>query len=338
MRRSNVISLFIMFAAVSVFIVVMAFLGKNPKQTIATPTATNPVVVLPTATPEAPETTQDVEPTDASETALPTEAPTEEPTITPVVRPVINPSDFSDYSTKAVSWGISGRIETGEDGKDEMIYTIDDSALKAVDGAAYIYRVTEDQEKTIYLTFNLGYEDAGKSTMKILEKLKNTNVKAMFFLAKNYFTENEDIVRAIIEQGHTVGTRGDIFARGDDGTGMAYLSTSEFSDTMWSIEELYQGIAGENTRMIFYRPDKFSKRDLALAEAMGYTVVFRSFDYYDWDDKVDVNKALRTLKDNTAAGAIYQLSSSKVNAQILEDYIIWAKDQGYSFGVLTAEN
>ena len=335
MRRSNVISLFIMFAAVSVFIIVMAFVGKNPKQTIASPTATNPVAVLPTATPDetkAPDVTASAVP----ETPVPTEEPTEEPTQAPVVRPVINPSDFSNMSTKAVSWGISGSVVTKEDGTEEMVYTIEDAAQKAADGASYIYRMADDTEKNIYLTFNLGYEDAAKSTLKILDRLKAAGVKATFFIAKNYFTENEDIVRTIIEQGHTVGSRGDIFARGEDGTGMAYLATSEFSDTMWSIEELYQGIAGENTRMTLYRPDKFSVRDLALAEAMGYTVVFRSFDYYDWDDKVDVNKALRTLKDNTAAGSVYQLSSSKVNAEILEDYIIWAKDRGFGFGVLSA--
>ena len=335
MRRNNVISLFIMFAAVSVFIVVMAFLGRNPKQTIASPTATKPVVILPTATPEEPDVTE--APTEVPGTEVPTEEPTEEPTATPVVRPVLNPSDFSNYSTKAASWGISGSIETNEAGEEVMVYTIESAAEKAADGASYIYRMADDAGKTIYLTFNLGYEDAGKSTLKILEKLKNTNVKATFFLAKNYFTENEDIVRAIIEQGHTVGSRGDIFAQGDDGKGMAYLSTSDFSDTMWSIEKLYQNIAGENTRMVFYRPDKFSARDMALAEAMGYTVVFRSFDYYDWDDKVDVNKALKTLKTNTAPGAIYQLSSSKVNAEILEDYILWAKDNGFSFGLLSPQ-
>ena len=337
MRRSNVIALFIMFAAVSVFIVVMAFLGKNPKQTIASPTATDPVVILPTATPEAPDST--AAPSDIpSGTQVPTEDPTEEPTAVPVVRPVIDPSDFSDLSTKTASWGISGTVETDESGAEVMTYTIEKDAKTAADGSSYIYRMEADTEKKLYLTFNLGYEDAGKTTLKILDKLKSANVKAVFFASKNYLEENEDIVRSIIEQGHVVGTRGDIFAKGEKGNGMAYLSTAEFSDVMWSMEELYQGIAGENTRMLLYRPNVFSVRDMALAEAMGYSVVFWSFDYYDWDDKVDVNKALRTLKDNVAPGAIYQLSSSKVNLSIIEDFIIWARDNGYSFGLVAPEN
>lgn len=329
MRRSHVFALFTVFAAISVFIVVMAFVGKNPKQTIASPTATNPVAVLPTAT-LPPETT-------GAPTALPTEAPTAEPTEepgpTPVARPVINPSDFSNYSTKVTSWGISGTYETDGD-MESMKYTIDTSALAQAEGADYIYRVADGPEKTVYLTFILGYEESSKPTLKILDKLGEAGVKATFFISKNYFEDNEDIVRAIYEQGHTIGTRGDLFIKGDGGNGMAYIGTAEFSDVMWSIEQLYQEIAGENSRMVLYRPSQFSKRDLALSEALGYTAVFYSFDYYDWDDSVDTNKALQKLKNNTASGAIYQLSSSKVNAAIIDDYIVWAKDQGYGFAAL----
>jgi len=138
----------------------------------------------------------------------------------------------------------------------------------------------------------------------------------------------------MIEGGHLVGSRGDIFAKGGGGTGMTYLGTSDFSDTLWKMEEAYQQLAGENTRMLYYRPDKVSPRDMAVAEAMGYTVTFRSFNYYDWDDSVDRNQALKKLLDNTCSGAIYQLTSSKVNSEILEDYIVTAKDRGYSFARL----
>ena len=49
-------------------------------------------------------------------------------------------------------------------------------------------------------------------------------------------------------------------------------------------------------------------------------------------------RIFRTLKDNVAPGAIYQLSSSKVNLSIIEDFIIWARDNGYSFGLVAPEN
>ena len=333
MKRSNVISLFIMFAAVSVFIIVMAFLGKSPKKSIAAPTATNQVVVLPT-----PVATDEPEATEAptgEPVVTPTAAPTEEPTPDVVVRPVINASDFSDLSTKSVSWGITGNWSDDKD-RESVKYDIDSAAQKAAEGTDYIYRAVDGPEKTIYLTFNLGYEDTAGSTAKILDILKSNNVKATFFVSKNYIEENESIVRRIIEEGHTVGSRGDINAKSGSNRGMVYLGTKEFADTMWSVEELYQAIAGDNTRTCFYRPESYSARDMALAEAMGYTVVFRTFDYRDWDDYYSTSKALQKLKDNTASGAIYQLSSSKYNVAVLENYILWAKDQGYGFAAIDA--
>ncbi|MBO7407096.1 MAG: polysaccharide deacetylase family protein [Clostridia bacterium] len=336
MRRSHVISLFVMFAAVSVFVVIMAFVGKNPKQKIAAPTATNQVIIEPTLAP-----TQETTGTPAATetvTPAPTEEPTEEPTQEPVVRPVINASDFYDYSTKEVEFSVYNSRKV-EDDPESMEFTVDSAALKVLDGYEYIYRKTDGPEKTVYITFNLGYEDKNGSTLKILDSLDRAGVKATFFIAKNYFEENADTVAEIVKRGHLVGSRGDIFAKGSGNkTGMVYLTPDKFSDTMWSIEELYQGIAGENTRMSLYRPEKFSVRDLALAEAMGYTVVFRSYSYYDWDDSVDRNKALRSLQDNTCSGVVLQLSSSKVNSEILEDYITWAKDKGYSFAALNASN
>ncbi|MBO5076538.1 MAG: polysaccharide deacetylase family protein [Clostridia bacterium] len=333
MRRSHVISLFVMFAAVSVFIVVMAFVGQNPKQKIAAPTATNPVIIEPTLAPTESNATSTPAATDNV-----TPAPTEEPTAEPVVRPVINPSDFYDFSTKEAEFSISNSRKV-EDDPESMEFTIDPDVLKVLDGYEYIYRKTEGPEKTVYITFNLGYEDKNGSTLKILDALDAAGVKATFFISKNYFEENADIVSEIIKRGHLVGTRGDIFAKGSSGnkTGMVYLTPDKFSDVMWSIEELYQQLAGENTRMTLYRPEKFSVRDLALAEALGYTVVFRSYSYYDWDDSVDRNKALRSLEDNTCSGVVLQLSSSKVNSLILGDYINWARDKGYSFATLDAQ-
>ena len=328
MRRSHLISLFILFAAVSVLIVVMAATGKSPRGKIAQPTA-SPILSNPTEIPQTATTEPTEEPTQEI-----TEEPTEEPTPTPVTRPVITASDFSNYSTKSAEWNVSSSLQNSEDPESREYY-IDKEILAVVDGFSYLYRDSTEGAKNIFLTFNLAYEDKDKTTLKIIDTLNKNGVKAAFFVSANYLNENPDVIKAMAESGHLVGSRGDIFARGGSGTGMTYLGTADFSDTLWAMEEAYQQLAGENTRMLYYRPDKVSPRDMAVAEAMGYTVTFRSFNYYDWDDSVDRNQALRKLLDNTCSGAIYQLSSSKVNAEILEDYIIAVKDRGYSFASLS---
>lgn len=58
------------------------------------------------------------------------------------------------------------------------------------------------ENKVIYLTFDLGYE-AGY-TSKILEVLKQNDVKATFFITAHYLNTQPDLVKRMIEEGHIV--------------------------------------------------------------------------------------------------------------------------------------
>ena len=57
--------------------------------------------------------------------------------------------------------------------------------------------------KAIYLTFDEGYE-AGY-TEKILDVLKENEVKATFFITAHYVNTQPDLVKRMIEEGHIVG-------------------------------------------------------------------------------------------------------------------------------------
>ena len=57
--------------------------------------------------------------------------------------------------------------------------------------------------KKVYLTFDNGYE-AGY-TEKILEVLKQNDVKACFFVTAHYVNSASDIVQRMIDEGHIVG-------------------------------------------------------------------------------------------------------------------------------------
>ena len=60
-------------------------------------------------------------------------------------------------------------------------------------------------KKNIYLTFDEGYE-AGY-TPKILEILRNNNVKATFFITAHYVNTETDLVQQMINEGHIVGNQ-----------------------------------------------------------------------------------------------------------------------------------
>ena len=59
------------------------------------------------------------------------------------------------------------------------------------------------ENKTIYLTFDEGYE-AGY-TSEILKILKENDVKATFFLTAHYVNTQEDLVKQMIDEGHIIG-------------------------------------------------------------------------------------------------------------------------------------
>ena len=58
------------------------------------------------------------------------------------------------------------------------------------------------EKKYVYLTFDEGFE-AGY-TEKILDTLKQENVKATFFVTAHYINTASDIVKRMIEEGHIV--------------------------------------------------------------------------------------------------------------------------------------
>ena len=61
----------------------------------------------------------------------------------------------------------------------------------------------KDTEKSLYLTFDEGYE-AGY-TEKILDTLKQNEVKATFFITSHYLNTASELVERMINEGHIVG-------------------------------------------------------------------------------------------------------------------------------------
>ena len=63
--------------------------------------------------------------------------------------------------------------------------------------------IGSNESKKIYITFDQGYE-AGY-TEKILDVLKENNVKATFFITAHYLNTSEELVKRMIDEGHIVG-------------------------------------------------------------------------------------------------------------------------------------
>ena len=74
-----------------------------------------------------------------------------------------------------------------------------------------------------------------------------------------------------------------------------------------------------------------------MAQALGYKTVFWSLAYVDWnqDDQPTKEYAFSKLLPRTHPGAVVLLhSTSKTNAEILDELITRWKEMGYRFGTL----
>jgi len=191
--------------------------------------------------------------------------------------------------------------------------------------------VGDTSKKTIYLTFDAGYENG--YTAEILDVLKKCRVPASFFLVGTYMEENPELVKRMTEEGHIVGNHTmhhpDMSAISDE---------SAFKKELEEVETLYKSVTGKKMKK-FYRPPqgKFSAANLEMAKKLGYRTVFWSLAYVDWYENQQPTReeALAKLLPRTHNGAVILLhSTSKTNAKVLEELITKWKEQGYEFANL----
>ena len=231
-------------------------------------------------------------------------------------------SIFARGALETGSWGLSFRQEgtppIGNAGRDQL----------ARYNAAYIGNT---EEKVLYLTFDAGYENG--CTAQILDVLKANEVPAAFFLVGNYIEKNPDLVRRMVNEGHTVGNH--TMHHYD----MSTLSDkAAFSKELTDLETLYRDTIGSEMPK-FYRPPQgiYSEENLKMAQELGYQTVFWSLAYVDWKNDAQPTKeeAFSKLLPRTHSGAVVLLhSTSRTNAQILNELIGKWKELGYRFGTL----
>lgn len=193
------------------------------------------------------------------------------------------------------------------------------------------YYLGETDEKVIYLTFDCGYENG--YTEQILDALKKHSAPAAFFVVGNMVETAPDIIRRMAAEGHIVGNH---TYHHPDMSGISELNA--FQRELDSLAELYQQTTGRALPR-FYRPPqgKYSEENLKQAQALGYTTVFWSLAYVDWytDNQPTPQQAYDKLLPRIHDGAIVLLhSTSRTNAEILDDLLTKWEAMGYTFASL----
>ena len=172
--------------------------------------------------------------------------------------------------------------------------------------------VGDKNKKTIYLTFDCGYENG--NTEPILDALKKHNAKATFFVVGHFLESAPDIVKRMEEEGHAVGNH-----------------TYHHPDM--------SSITGKEM-IKYYRPPqgKYSTENLKMAKELGYNTFFWSLAYVDWnvDNQPTKEEAFDKLLTRIHPGAIVLLhSTSKTNGEILDELLTKWEEMGYTFAPLS---
>ena len=184
-----------------------------------------------------------------------------------------------------------------------------------------------DGEKPVFLTFDCGYENG--YTPGILDVLKKHKAPAAFFVCKHFIEDQPDLIKRMKEEGHVVGNHTSnhiCMPENDERT-----IREEIADNANYMKE-----ATGYEMDPFFRPPKgeYSERTLQITKNMGYTTVFWSLAYPDYDvnNQPGADYVIERFDKYIHPGAIPLIHNiSESNAQALDTVLTNLEKEGYSF-------
>ncbi len=224
---------------------------------------------------------------------------------------------FADHDNTKVAWGLGSSV-------DEYGRPTDAVAAQEKYNDLQGMFVGSAEHKNLWLTFDEGYENG--CTAEILDTLKEKGVHAVFFVTFDYVEKNPDLVRRMIDEGHTVGNH--TYSH----PSLAECSPEKLREELVKLHDYVKKEFGYD--MYVMRPPKgeFSEQVLACAKDLGYTTVLWSFAYQDWltDKQPDPDFAFEKITSKTHNGAVVLLHAvSETNTAILGDVIDHWRNSGY---------
>jgi peptidoglycan-N-acetylmuramic acid deacetylase len=222
---------------------------------------------------------------------------------------------------RVIGWGIrrkeGNQIPDADPGAAEL--------LKKYGG----FYLGDKSKKEVYLTFDEGYENG--YTVKILDVLRDNDIKAAFFITGPYLKQQQDLVRRMVEEGHIIGNHT------IHHPSLPTISDYQIEEEVLGLDRAFKEKFGKN--MTYLRPPKgeYSERSLEVTHRLGYRNVFWSFAYDDWyRDKIrGAEYAYNIVMKNLHNGAVILLHAvSKDNADALDMIIKCIKEKGYTIGTL----
>lgn len=192
-----------------------------------------------------------------------------------------------------------------------------------------------EEEKIVYLTFDDG--PTGKVTEKILDVLKEHDVKATFFVVGKEIIQREEVLKRIYEEGHSIGLH-----TYSHNLRSIYASDDNFIEEMERTSQKINEVLGEevNTKIIRFPGGSSGRLNEGLLERLHE----ENYKIYDWnvslEDGVNPNltptqmiqNAKKCSRDTTQRIILAHCNSNNKNTyNALPGIIEYYKSQGYVF-------
>ena len=208
-----------------------------------------------------------------------------------------------------------------------------------IDVTVSLNDIEKSDEKRAYLTFDDG--PTTKATGKILDVLKEENVKATFFVVGKHVKEHPELVKREYDEGHYIANHGY-----NHNNKILYKDMDSFKNEILSTDiEISKALGIDNyCSHIFRFPNGFmshiytnqKKEALKVLSNMNYVYVDWNCLNRDSEKKYSNYQLLNNLKKtskNKGTLIILMHDTADVNKtyNILKDSISYLKSQGYEF-------
>lgn len=191
------------------------------------------------------------------------------------------------------------------------------------------FYVLPNSNNKVYLTFDEGYENG--YTSQILDILKANDVQAAFFITGHYIKSQPELVKRIKNEGHLVCNH--TLNHPD----LSTVSRDKFEQEITSLEKDFRDLTGLEMDKYLRPPmGNYSPGSLGYAKDMGYSTVFWSMAFKDWDvnNQPGAEYSYQHVVQNIHPGAVILLHAvSQSNTEALDRIIKDVAAQGYSFAL-----
>ena len=233
---------------------------------------------------------------------------------------------------------VSGSVDVKKAGSYTLTYTVKDSFGNEASATRTVeVKKVDGNGKFIYLTFDDG---PGSYTAGLLDILKKHNVKATFFVVSS---PKMDILKRIDAEGHTIGLHSNTHEYGE-----IYANDEAFFADLQAISnKVYAQVGYHPTIMRFPggSSNRVSKQyNLGIMTRRTKAVQEKGYRYFDWNvNSEDAERATpERVLEATIEGCLNKKESmvlmhdiQKSSMQVIEEFIIWALDNGYTFLPIT---